>query len=185
MCVLSYKYKESTHFDLWLVKRVQRITVLRYTSVTPLIKHENAFTQRPTSLVLIQPFFGISILYISERSFHILNFFHTKMKLACKLLQIAFTACVHHHNARQPTKSLYPYLIHGGGEADIRRWYMHVQLLRPPLYNKKQFYIFSYENKFLSPQVWKSGQHIPIPQPKFEKYKCPPQPTTEASLGSI
>ena len=37
MCVLSYKYKESTHFDFCLVKRVQRITVLRYTSVTPLI----------------------------------------------------------------------------------------------------------------------------------------------------
>ena len=36
MCVLSYKYKESTHFDFCLVKRVQRITVLRYTSVTPL-----------------------------------------------------------------------------------------------------------------------------------------------------
>ena len=37
MCVLSYKYKESTHFDFCLVKRVQRITVLRYTSVTPLV----------------------------------------------------------------------------------------------------------------------------------------------------
>ena len=28
MCVLSYKYKESTHFDFCFVKRVQRITVL-------------------------------------------------------------------------------------------------------------------------------------------------------------
>ena len=37
MCVLSYKFKESTHFDVCLVKRVQRITVLRYTSVTPLV----------------------------------------------------------------------------------------------------------------------------------------------------
>ena len=37
LCVLSYKYKESTHFDFCLVKRVQRITVVRYTSVTPLL----------------------------------------------------------------------------------------------------------------------------------------------------
>ena len=37
MCVLSYKYKESTHFDFCLVKRVQWITVLRYASVTPLV----------------------------------------------------------------------------------------------------------------------------------------------------
>ena len=37
MCVFAYKYKESTHFDFCLVKRVQRITVLRYTSVTPLM----------------------------------------------------------------------------------------------------------------------------------------------------
>ena len=37
MCVLSYKYKESTHFYFSLVKCVQRITVSRYTSVTPLL----------------------------------------------------------------------------------------------------------------------------------------------------
>ena len=41
MCVLSYKYKESTHFDFCLVKRVQRITVLRYMSVTPLVMDQN------------------------------------------------------------------------------------------------------------------------------------------------
>ena len=35
MCVLSYKYKESTHFDFCLVKRVQRITVFRYTNSPP------------------------------------------------------------------------------------------------------------------------------------------------------
>ena len=43
MCVLLYKYKESTHFDFCLVKCVQRITVLRYMSVTPLLK--------PTSII--------------------------------------------------------------------------------------------------------------------------------------
>ena len=36
MCVLSYKYKESTHFDFCLVKRVQRITVLKVYDCHPL-----------------------------------------------------------------------------------------------------------------------------------------------------
>ena len=33
-------YKESTHFDFCLVKRVQRITVVKVYGVTPLIKIE-------------------------------------------------------------------------------------------------------------------------------------------------
>ena len=36
MCVLSFKYKESTHFDTRLVKRVQRITVLKVYECHPL-----------------------------------------------------------------------------------------------------------------------------------------------------
>ena len=35
-CVLSYKYKESTHFDCCLVKRVQWITVLKVYECHPL-----------------------------------------------------------------------------------------------------------------------------------------------------
>ena len=37
MCVLSYKYKESMHFDCCVVKHVQRITVLKvYECIGPL-----------------------------------------------------------------------------------------------------------------------------------------------------
>ena len=43
MRVLSYKYKESTHFDCCLVKRVQRITVLKVYECHPLV---NTYTIR-------------------------------------------------------------------------------------------------------------------------------------------
>ena len=36
MCVLSYKYKEYIHFEFFLVKRVQRITVLKVYECHPL-----------------------------------------------------------------------------------------------------------------------------------------------------
>ena len=46
MCVLSYNYKESTHLDVCLVKRAQRITVLKVYECHPL----NQLPFRPTVL---------------------------------------------------------------------------------------------------------------------------------------
>ena len=120
-CVVSYKYKESNHFAVCLVKRVQRITVLKVYECHPLVYIEGT---RLTFELALSPWQPVRFFENNSEIHDICWGIMNKYFLILWILPSGFgwnwcqnwrfilsTMCANDRNFRVSTRPLRPFLV--------------------------------------------------------------------------